>query len=135
MPRRASSSANPVWILAIVIFIVASMAGGYYLYNRAKDPYRTLTSLDTDAYLQNSNSLRGNTYKVRGTVVDSLQWSQSEGRLISVDVDTSSGGDNRIPLLVPPAFNAVNIQKGQKFYFQVEVGDKGILRVKGIIKV
>jgi hypothetical protein len=134
MPRRASSSANPVWILGIVIFVVASMAGGYHLYNAARDPYRTLTELDVDAYLQNSNSLRGNTYKVRGTIADSLQWSQSDGRLISVDVDKSTGSD-RIPLLIPPEFNQVNIQKGQKFYFQVEVGDKGILRVKGIIKV
>ena len=40
-----------------------------------------------------------------------------------------------IPLLIPPEFNQVNIQKGQKFYFQVEVGDKGLLKVKGIKKV
>ena len=132
MPRRASSSANPVWILVIVIFIVASMAGGYYLYNAAKDPYRTLPPLDTDSYLANSNSLRGNTYKVRGTIYESLQWSPSQGRLISLDVDDSTA---RVGLLVPPEFNSINIQKGQKFYFQVEVGDKGILKVKGIIKV
>ena len=135
MPRRASSAANPIWIIGILLFIIASMAGGYYLYNVAKDPYRTLASLDTDAYLENSNSLRGNNYKVRGTIADSLQWSQSEGRLISVDVETTNGGENRIPLLIPPEFNSVNIQKGQKFYFQVEVGDKGILKVKGITKV
>ena len=134
MPRRASSSANPVWILAIVIFVVASMAGGYFLYNTASDPYRTLTELDTDAYLQNSNSLRGNTYKLRGTIADSLAWSQSAGRLFSVEVEKSSGSD-MIPLLIPPEFNQVNIQKGQKFYFQVEVGDKGLLKVKGIKKV
>src|SRR5271156_441229 len=104
MPRRASSSANPAWILAIVIFVVASMAGGYFLYNTASDPYRTLTELDTDAYLQNSNSLRGNTYKLRGTIADSLAWSQSEGRLFSVEVEKSTGSD-MIPLLIPPEFN------------------------------
>lgn len=134
MPRRASSSANPVWILAIVVFIVASMAGGYYLYNTASDPYRTLTALDTEAYLQNSNSLRGNTYKIRATIVDQLAWSAETGKLYSVEVEKSSGSDV-IPLLIPPEFNSVNIQKGQKFYFQVEVGDKGLLKVKGIKKV
>lgn len=108
------------------------MAGGYYLYNTAKDPYRTLTQLDAESYLENSNSLRGNTYKLRGTIYASLQWSPSQGRLISVDVDDSNA---RVGLLVPPEFNSINIQKGQKFYFQVEVGDKGILKVKGIIKV
>jgi hypothetical protein len=134
MPRRASSSANPVWILAIVVFIVASMAGGYYLYNTASDPYRTLTALDTEAYLQNSNSLRGNTYKIRATIVDQLAWSAETGKLYSVEVEKSTGSDV-IPLLIPPEFNSINIQKGQKFYFQVEVGDKGLLKVKGIKKV
>ena len=74
MARRASSSANPVWIILIVIVIVASLGGGYYLYNTMSDPYRTLSEMDTDAYLQNSNSLRGNTYKLRATIANSLAW-------------------------------------------------------------
>ncbi|HWB59061.1 MAG TPA: hypothetical protein VG733_06205 [Chthoniobacteraceae bacterium] len=137
MPRRASSSANPIWIVLVVVFIVASLAGGYYLYNVARDPYRTLTTLDTHDYLTNANSLRGNTYKVRGTVFESsLDWSATKGRIIEVDVDNggSSNSEDRLPLLVPPKFNDINIQKGQKFYFQVEVGDKGILTVSGITK-
>jgi hypothetical protein len=49
-----------------------------------------------------------------------------------VDVD---GGTDVLPILVPAEFNQVNIQKGQKFYFKVEVGDKGLLQAKGIKKV
>ena len=131
MPRRASSSANPVWILAIIIFLAASVGGGYFLYNTVSDPYRTLTPLDTQGYLQNSNSLRGNTYKLSATIENQLSWSPV-GRLFSVDVE---GGGDVLPVLVPPEFNAINIQKGQKFYFQVEVGDKGLLKAKGIKKV
>lgn len=111
------------------------MAVGYFLYNWTKDPYRTLTTLDPREYMENSNALRGNKYKIRGTVDNaSLQWSPTQGRLISVDVDTDDGRTAPLGLLVPPEFNSVNIQKGQKFYFQVEVGDKGILTVKGITK-
>jgi len=110
------------------------MGGGYYLYNTVSDPYRTLTPLDTASYLANSNSLRGNTYKVNGTIDNSLSWSPSVGRLFSVEVESGTGSEI-LPVLVPPEFNAINIQKGQKFYFQVEVGDKGLLRVKGIKKV
>ena len=131
MPRRASSSANPVWIVIIVVFLAASLGGGYYLYNTVSDPYRTLNQLDTQSYLQNSNSLRGNTYKVSGTIENQLSWSPI-GRLFSVDVEDSS---DVLPILVPPEFNQINIQKGQKFYFQVEVGDKGLLKAKGIKKV
>ena len=131
MPRRASSSANPVWILVIIVFLAGSLGGGYFLYNTVSDPYRTLTALDTQSYMQNSNSLRGNTYKLSGTIGNQLSWSPI-GRLFSVDVE---GGNDVVPLLVPPEFNQINIQKGQKFYFQVEVGDKGLLTVKGIKKV
>lgn len=134
MPRRASSSPNPVWILIVLVAIVAALGGGYYAFNTASDPYRTLSPLDTGSYLENSNSLRGNTYKMRGTIVNQLAWSTGTGRLYSVEVENGSSSDI-MPVLIPPDFNQVNIQKGQKFYFEVEVGDKGLLKVKGIKKV
>ena len=68
------------------------MAGGYFLYNTASDPYRTLTALDTEAYLQNSNSLRGNTYKLRGTIADSLAMVAIGGALV-----LRGGGKKRPP--------------------------------------
>jgi hypothetical protein len=115
----------------IIVFLAGSLGGGYFLYNTVSDPYRTLTALDTQSYMQNSNSLRGNTYKLSGTIGNQLSWSPI-GRLFSVDVE---GGNDVVPLLVPPEFNQINIQKGQKFYFQVEVGDKGLLKAKAIKKV
>lgn len=134
MSRRASSSASPVWIVAIVALLAVSLGGGYFLHNTVSDPYRTLTPLDVQAYLQNSNSLRGNIYKVRGAIANSLSWSPTVGRLYSVDVESNSGGDV-LPLLIPAKFNQVNVQKGQKFYFQVEVGDKGLLLARDLKKV
>ena len=134
MPRRASSSANPIWIFFIIVIIAASLGGGYFIYNTVSDPYRTLSSLDLESYMENSNSLRGNTYKIDATIENSLSWSPSVGRLFSVKVE-SGNGNEFLPVLIPAKFNQINIQKGQKFYFQVEVGDKGILKVKGIIKV
>ncbi len=35
----------------------------------------------------------------------------------------------------PASFNSLNIQKGQRYFFKVEVGEKGILRVQDIRKV
>ena len=134
MPRRASSSVPYVWILVGIVVVVAGVAGVYYLYNSVSDPYRTLAPLDVKAYMENSNSLRGNVYKLAGTISNQLAWSPADGRLFSVDADADFGGDP-VPLLVPPQFNHVNIQKGQRFLFEIEVVDKGILKTKDLKKV
>lgn len=129
MARRASSSAHPAWMLAAVALVLVALAGGYFLFGRASDPYRGLTPLPVADYLQNSNSLRGNVYKLEATIAQSLAWSSNSGRLFSVEVN----GDV-LSILVPPQFNSVNIEKGQRFFFKIEVGDHGILRAQDVKK-
>jgi hypothetical protein len=116
-------------MLMVVVLVLAALAGGYFLFGRASDPYRTLTPLPIQDYLQNSNSLRGNVYKLDATIGQSLQWSPTVGRLFSVETNGEV-----LPVLVPPQFNSVNIERGQKFFFKVEVGDHGILRADDVKK-
>ena len=80
MARRASSSAHPVWMLAAAALLLAALGGGYFLFGKASDPYRTKTALPVADYQENSNSLRGNVYKVDGTVSKSLEFSVANGR-------------------------------------------------------
>lgn len=122
MARRASSSTHPIWILIAVALVLTAIAGGYFLFGKASDPYRTLSPLPIPDYLQNSNSLRGNVYKIEGTILQSLQWSPTGGRLFSIEV-----GNDVLPVLIPPGFNSVNIERGQRFNFKIEVGDRGVL--------
>lgn len=135
MPRRASTSVHPLWIVAVLVFVTAAIGGGYFLKQRVADPYRTVAGFDVAAYLENANSLRGNTYKLTGTIVNSLAWSPGSGRLFSVEVAKSSASPDLVPVLVPVQFNKVNIQKGQRFLFKVEVDEKGILKVQELRKV
>ena len=130
MARRASSSAHPIWILFAAVLVLGAIGGGYFLFSRASDPYRTMTPLPVADYLENSNSLRGNVYKLEATVSKSLDWSPTAGRLFSVEV-----GADVLPVLVPPQFNAVNIERGQRYFFKIEVGDKGVLRAQDVKKV
>lgn len=133
MPRRASASLHPAWIVATVLVIVVAVLGGRYLLIRMNDPFRTIPQMEVDAYLENSDSLRGNVYKLEGTVLNSLAWTPTEGRLFSVEVDASSGAAI-LPVLIPPEFNAINIQKGQRFVIEIEVGRKGVLVAKEMRK-
>ena len=132
MVRRASSSLNPWWAIGVVLLVVAAIFGGWALYRNVSDPFRTLTPLDVNAYLENANSLRGNVYKVTGTVETQLAWAPLKGRLYSVDANEHN---DILPLLVPAAFNSMNIQRGQRYFFKIQVGEKGILLVQDIRKV
>jgi len=97
------------------------------------DPYRTLAPIDVSTYLDDANSLRGNVYKLTGTIDTQLAWSPTQGRLFSVLAD---GGNNDVlPLLIPPEFDHINVQKDQRFSFKIEVGDKGILKASDMRKI
>jgi hypothetical protein len=129
--RRSRSSLHPLWLLGGAIALVAVFAVGGYFVTQAGDPYRTAAPLEIPAYLENSNSLRGNTYRVDGEVLNVLGYSATGDRLISVGVGTN--GDV-IPMLIPASLGRINIQKGQKFKFLLDVTDKGILKAKDLTK-
>jgi hypothetical protein len=134
MARRASSVIHPAWIIVIILLIGGAIGVGYRLLSQVNDQYRTLTVLSVSEYLDNSNSLRGNTYKVTGTVWNSLAWSPTIGRLFSIEVEANNS-ISLLPLLIPSTFNHVNIQKGQRYIFKIEVDENGILKVKDLNKV
>ncbi|MGH8047913.1 MAG: hypothetical protein ACREKL_11765 [Chthoniobacterales bacterium] len=130
MARRSRSSFNPLWLLGGAAILVVVFAGGAFFLNRTSDPYRA-EPLDVGAYLENSNSLRGNVYRVEGEVLNVLAYSATGDRLISVG---TGANNDPIPMLIPGSLGKVNIQKGQKFIFLFEVTDKGILKAKDLTK-
>jgi len=132
MVRRASSSTNPWSVVVVILLVVAAMVGGWVFYKNVSDPYRTLTLLDVSAYLDSADSLRGNVYKLTGTVATQLAWAPHAGRLYSVEVNDRN---DILALLIPATFNSLNIQKGQHYFFKIEVGEKGILHVRALRKV
>jgi len=135
MPRRASSSVHPAWFIVCAVVLIAAIVGGSLLFGVLRDPYRTLTSLDVSAYLENANSLRGNTYKLDATIDSKLAWSPNDGSLYSVTVPDQGSAQQPLPLLVPASFNSLNVQKGQHFYIRVEVGEQGVLIARDFKKV
>ena len=131
MARQGTTSLSTTTLLLVAAIATGGLVLGWVVFGRATDPFGTTPQLDVQAYTENSNSLRGNVYKVEGEVVDSLAWSPSLGRLIAIGV----GPDKRLlPVQVTTEFSSTNIQKGQKFLFLLEVNDNGILRTKKLTK-
>lgn len=112
-----------------------AIAAGYFLFSKTSDPYRTIQPLSVAAYLENANSLRGNVYQVAGTVWNSLGWSPTAGRLYAIEAGTGGTTTELLPILVPAALNQINLQKGQRFLFEIEVGEGGVLVVRSLRKV
>ncbi len=130
MARRASSSANPLWFVAAFLLALSAIAGGFLVFNRSGDPYRAMTPLPVGDYLENANSLRGNTYKLDGTIFQSIEWSQTAGRLYSVEV-----GPDLLPILIPASLKQINLDRGQRYFFKIEVGDQGVLTALDVKKI
>ena len=131
MARRSKKSRLPLGIVVAIVLVVAAFLGSRFFVTTSSQPFRTATPLDVATYLENANSLRGNVYRLQGEVLNSLGWSPTKGRLIAVGVDD---GRQVVPVLVTTDFSHINIQRGQRFIFLLEVDDKGILRTKDMTK-
>jgi hypothetical protein len=115
------------------VSVLLTALGGLFIFKIKDDPFRALRPIDMQVYLDNANSLRGNVYKVEGTVVHLLAWRPDKGRLISVQVDARAGFE-LLPIVIPVDFSHVNIQKGQTFFFRVGVGEGGVVTANAIEK-
>lgn len=130
MARRAQSGLKPAHLISMLALLAGVIIGGWSLLNRGVDPLTGLTTLSTEEYLDGSNALSGNIYKVEGTIDNRLDSWKGSDRLFSVQV--TSGG-SFVPVLVPASLEA-NIQRGQRYVFKVRVLETGILEVMQLLK-
>lgn len=133
MSRRASSSAGPFWAVGLALILAIAAFGGWQLSQKVSDPFRTLTSLNVEEYLDGAASMRGNTYKVEGTVGSKLAYSPDGGSLYAFEV-SSPNGVMPVPVLAPADFSGHTIQKGQKLFLSVEVRSDGVLKLLDLRK-
>ncbi len=138
MPRRAKSSFNQTHLMISVVAVLVVAFLGYKLLNQgggSSGGYVGVNDLSVREYLDNSNALGGNTYRIEGTIDGRLDnWPSSTGRLFSVLVEDRDEVAP-LPVLVPSKFNGTNIQRGQRYRFKVEVqAGTGILEAKDLSK-
>jgi hypothetical protein len=132
MPRRAKSKFKPVHLLGSVVAVVVVAFLGFKMLSKgggSSGGFIGVNDLSIREYLDNSNALGSNTYRIEGT-----NWPSSNGRLFSVLVED---GDDvaPLPVLVPAKFNGTNIQRSQRYRFKVEVqAGTGILVVQDLSK-
>ena len=129
MARRASSSGPNLKLIGAGVGVLAVLIAGYMVFSGNQDPYRTTSPFPVKDYLENANSLRGNTYRIEALIDKTLEVAPDAGRLFSVE----SGGE-MLPLFVPSKLNGINIERGQKFHFRVQINEKGLVVASDIRK-
>ncbi len=130
MARRAQSGLKPAHLISMLALLAGIIGGGWSLLHRGTDPMTGLSLLSTEEYLESSNALSGNTYKLEGTIDNRLDSWKGSDRLFSVQV---SEGGSFVPVLVPASLDA-NIQRGQRYVFKVRVLETGVLEVLQLLK-
>ena len=128
MPRSNRLSLRPLLLVVFpALLVIAGVS--YYLSTADGQMFRTHPPLDPETYATSAQTLINNTYRLEGTVDNLLDWSPTKGRLIAVH---TSPENRLLPVVVTKDFDSVNLQKGQKFVFLVEVRDMGFLFTKDL---
>jgi hypothetical protein len=139
MPRRAKSSFKPVHLIISIVAVAAVAFVGFLLLRNgagSSGGYVGVNDLSVREFMENSNALGGNTYRIEGRIDNRLDnnWPANKGRLFSVVVEDRDE-EAALPVFVPPQFKGTNIQRGQRYRFKVEVqADTGVLEVKDLSK-
>mgnify|MGYP003337088733 CR=1 FL=1 len=133
MARRAHHHTKPsLWLVLGFAFLFFGGVGAWLL-QKDGNPYRSVENLKPADYLENANSRRGNIYQLEGVITNSLGWSQEKGRLFSLRI-SHGDKDYPLPILVPPAYRDLNLQKGQRYRLKVRVNDLGLLEAIDMVK-
>lgn len=133
MTRHGRRAPRTTWLLGGLVGLLFLIAAGGFFFGSSRVPYRAAPEFPVKEYLGESSTttLRGNKYRLTGAVLNSIAWSPSEGRLLSVE---PNGSESPIPVIVPASLGETNIQKGQRFHFLVEVREGGVLYATELTK-
>ena len=125
--RSKSSNSNQLITYALigVVVIVALVAGKSYLSKRAEH-FPELSELLVSDLKTNSSSISGNEYKVSGKVSEKLKWTADKGQVISLAVEQTDGQSGIIPIIIPANVKKINIERGQKYIFKVDINREGL---------
>ncbi len=123
MARRASqNSSSPILIIGCISLILI-IAIAITLMGKQKEPFENLASFPMQQAMKNANSLRGNSYKVRGKVEERWVKNTYEGLHLSIEEQGQT-----YPLFIKLAMGGdrPNIEREQTYTFSVRVEEGGI---------
>lgn len=125
MARRASSSTNPILIIAIAAGVIAAVFAGKFLMTKKSEAFSDVNPLVVADLLDNGNSLRNNEYLIEGKIDERFFRDNNPSSIVTVRVKSSSG-EEIVFVKIPANFNNMNIEREQRYAFKVKFEQGGI---------
>jgi len=116
---------HPGILVGIAAAVVVAIVAGQSLFKGKKTGFSGVNSLNVKDFLDDGNSLRGSEYAIEGKIDEKLRWTTHRGQVVSLRVSTP-GGDELIPVEIPPSFNTLNVEREQRYAMRVKVRQGGI---------
>ena len=101
--------AIPALVLIFAVFVIVAKGGGRF---------GGIEELPYESYLRNVETLRGNTYVVKGKIESRLGYTEGKGSVIAVKL--LKLGEGAVPVFVPQQ-SGRNLEVGQLYNIKVRV--------------
>lgn len=125
MARRASSSTNPILIIAIAVAVIGAIFAGKFVMSKKSETFSGVNPLVIQDLYDNGNSLRNNEYLIEGKIDERFFRDSNTSSIVSVRVKSASG-EEIVPVKIPSSFNNLNIEREQRYAFKVKFEQGGI---------
>ena len=126
----ARKSKMPRWGIIVLGLLLLAAAVSCVVVANVGRPFRTLPDFPVEEFVQNSQALEGNTYRLNGQVESLILRKEGLGRVISVLVKE---GEIPVAAVVPLSVTA-NLEKGLRIVASVRVGKNGMLVMQEFVK-
>ena len=124
-PKKKSGIPLAIGIAAVVLLLIAGLAGGIVISRYLRDSYRTLEVFPVTKYLDDAHSLYGSKFKAELRVESDLGWKEGIGRLMLFSMTSDP---RPLAVMVPAAVGKdIYFTKGQTYMAEFEVKEGGLI--------
>lgn len=123
-PHQQPKSKAWIWALLGAGGAVALSVAGFFIFNTASDPLRTLQEFPVESYLRNHESVLGTHFRAELVLDADLGGEIGKGRLFAFRSLTT---ERLLPVLVPSDLEQSSFEKGQKYLLELQVQSGGVV--------
>ncbi len=133
MARRASSGINlPALMGGLLLFILLA-AAAYFFLGRKKTSFESADPLSVIEFEAGSKMLAGGVFRAEGTIEDNRV--SGSGQVVILKIE-EPGHTGFLPIIVTREAKSkgVNLLRGQKYTFLVEIDTDGVAKAQDIVR-